>query len=52
MENFFTDLSSIITDDFFGGIVAFVENLFESFEDLLSSTGEGSSESNEGSSKA
>lgn len=46
MENFFTELSTIITDDFFGGIFTFVENLFEAFEGLLSS------ESTDGSSEA
>lgn len=45
MENFFTELSSIITDDFFGGIVEFVKNIFGAFEDLLSSEStDGSSE--------
>ena len=52
IKDFAEALSSAFSDDLFGGIVEFVENLFESFEDLLSSTGEGSSESNEGSSKA
>ena len=55
MDNFktFTEaLSSAFSDDLFGGIVEFVKNVFGAFEGLLSSTGEGSSESNEGSSEA
>lgn len=50
MDNFkiFTEaLSSAFSDDLFGGIVDFVKNVFGAFEGLLSSTGEGSSESTE-----
>lgn len=46
IETFAKALSSIVTDDIFGGIVNVFEKLFDAFEGLLSSTGEA-----EGSSK-